>query len=399
MKKLLPYMLGLVFFIVPLFPGFITLTSVSVPGVSLLPPDATLALLALCAVIGVVALTLLIATPGARSPILLPLVLWVGAALLAAVLGFDPLGGLLFVAIAAAGIVWHSAIVRWYAQPHVARAIFAALLSSGTLASIAAIAMVIVRVPSDQYTIGHGRAIGTFILPGELAGYLIVFLPISFAIWSEARGQAMRLLAGTALAVGALAFVLTFSRAGWMGMAAAVAFYAYVRNRAQRRYAPLIVLVGLAAVLVVFNAHHDPSENYTRLSIWQAGIEIVRRFPLTGVGPLDFARIYPLVRLPDGDARAFHAHSVLLTTFAETGIVGLSAMLFAWWRFAAAMAGRLREAPARNAVLAIAIAAGLFGTWVQGLIDTVSIVIFGLWMPVMALGLSAASDGFGAEEA
>jgi len=120
---------------------------------------------------------------------------------------------------------------------------------------------------------------------------------------------------------------------------------------------------------------------------------MVRRFPLTGVGPFNFARIYPLVRLPDGDASAFHAHSFLLTFFAEMGIVGLSAVLFAWWRFVVVLRRSMSDVPATNALLALAIAAGLFGTWVQGLIDTVSVVIFGLWLPSMALALACARHG------
>ncbi|MBV9408526.1 MAG: hypothetical protein JO164_06860, partial [Candidatus Eremiobacteraeota bacterium] len=39
------------------------------------------------------------------------------------------------------------------------------------------------------------------------------------------------------------------------------------------------------------------------------------------------------------------------------------------------------------------LAAGLLGTWVQGLIDTSSVVIFGLWLPVMAIALVSAGDG------
>jgi O-antigen ligase len=180
-----------------------------------------------------------------------------------------------------------------------------------------------------------------------------------------------------------------------MGLAAAIAFYAFATGTVRRRYAPLILLAGLIAVLAVFNAHHNPAENYTRLSIWQTGIEIARRFPLTGVGPFNFARIYPLVRLPDGDPQAFHAHSFLLTTFAETGIAGVLAALAAWWRFIVDLRERLRTAPAGHAAIALAVAAGLVGTWVQGLIDTVSVVIFGLWLPSMALALAAASDGLG----
>jgi O-antigen ligase len=115
------------------------------------------------------------------------------------------------------------------------------------------------------------------------------------------------------------------------------------------------------------------------------------------VGPFDFARIYPLVRLPDGDLTAFHAHSFLLTIFAELGIVGLIAVLWAWWRFAQALREELRTARPAHAMLAMAVAAGLVGTWVQGVIDTVSVVIFGLWLPSMALALAVAVHGLGEE--
>ena len=380
---------------IPFFPPFITLTAVTIPGVSLVPRWFAIALLALMAVVALYTIVTLLIPPREAPPTMWPLLGWLGAALLSSALGFDPRDGLLFIAIFGLALVWHLAILRYYRAPGVSRAIFASYLISGALASLAAIVMILTRLPASQYAIGHGRAIGTFILPGELAGYLIIFLPIAFAVARVSSDRRMRALAWFALVIGALAFVLTFSRAGWMGLAAAIAFYLFVGSHVRRRYAPLILLGGLAAVLVVFNAHHNPSENYTRLSIWQAGIEIVRRFPLTGVGPFDFARIYPLVRLPDGDAAAFHAHSFLLTIFAETGLIGLLAVLFAWWRFAVELVKRLRGASPANATIALAVAAGLVGTWVQGLIDTVSVVIFGLWLPSMALALVTATDGLG----
>jgi O-antigen ligase len=381
--------------VIPFFPPFITLTAVAVPGVSLVPRWFAVGLLAMMACIAIYAIVTLLVPPRETPPTMWPLLGWLGSALLAAALGFDPRGGLLFIAIFGLGLVWHLAILRYYRAPGVPRAIFISYLASGALASFAAIVMVATRLPASQFSIGRGRAIGTFILPGELAGYLIVFLPIAFAVARGSQDRRLRMLAWVALGVGAVAFVMTYSRAGWMGMAAAIAFYLFVGGHVRRRYAPLILLGGLAAVLVAFNAHHDPSENYTRLSIWQAGIEIARRFPLTGVGPFDFARIYPLVRLPDGDAAAFHAHSFLLTIFAETGLVGLLAVLFAWWRFAVELVRRLRNASPANAAIALAVTAGLVGTWVQGLIDTVSVVIFGLWLPSMALALVTATDGLG----
>jgi putative inorganic carbon (HCO3(-)) transporter len=394
-KKLLPAVFAITYFVVPLFPPFITLTAVTIPGVSLVPAWVAIALLIVMTLIAIYATVLLLQRPWERPPTMIPLLLWFAAIVVAGLLGFDPSAGMLFNGIFGLGVIWHLTLMRYYREPGVARAIYWSYLLSGALASLAAIVMVVARVPANQYAIGHGRAVGTFILPGELAGYLIIFLPVAYAIARIARDRALRTLAWCALAAGAAAFVLTFSRAGWMGLAAAIAFYAILSGRVRRRYAPLFLLAGLAAVLVVFNAHHNPAENYTRLSIWQAGIEIARRFPLTGVGPFDFARIYPFVRLPDGDAQAFHAHSFLLTIFAETGLVGLVAALAAWWQFGVAFRERFRLARPEHATLALAITAGLVGTWVQGLIDTVSVVIFGLWLPSMALALVAASDGLG----
>jgi O-antigen ligase len=388
----MPVALGLIFAIVPLFPSFIALTAVDYPGISLLSRNATLLILALCAVLAIYALLALATSSRKTQPLLAPLLSVVGAGVLAGAAGFDPRAGLLFTGIGGLGVVWSCAVVRFYTQRYAAITIFAAFLVSGVLASVLAIAMVLGRFPASLYAIAHGRATGTFILPGELAGYLIVLLPIAWTLTSIARSRALRVVAWTACAFGFIAIALTYSRAGWMGLAAAFAFLFAVRTRRAATAAVLIV-GGIVAVLLLFNAHHDPSEDYTRLSIWQAAVQVADRFPLTGVGPFNFSRLYPLVRAPDADATAFHAHSLYLTFLVEFGIVGLSAVGWTIWRFAIELRRRIGRAAPPQALLATGIAAGLVGVAVQGLIDTVSVVIFGLWMPMMGLALAAADRG------
>ena len=63
------------------------------------------------------------------------------------------------------------------------------------------------------------------------------------------------------------------------------------------------------------------------------------------------------------------------------------------WRFAVELRRRVVAAPGPAAFLALSVAAGLVGVAVQGLIDTVSVVIFGLWFATMALALAAAKGG------
>jgi putative inorganic carbon (HCO3(-)) transporter len=199
----------------------------------------------------------------------------------------------------------------------------------------------------------------------------------------------LRALSFGVLAVGAVALAMTFSRAGWLGCAAAVAVLVAARRR-NPAISAAVIAAGALAIALLFNAHHDPSEDYTRLSIWPAAIAIIDRFPLFGVGPFDFSRLYAIVRAPDADATAFHAHSLYLTFFAELGLAGAVALAWTVVRFVGELSRRLQAATPSAALLACAVAAGLAGVAVQGLIDTVSVVIFGLWMPTMGLALAAA---------
>jgi O-antigen ligase len=391
MRRLMPAALGLVYAMLPLFPSFIALTRVAFPGLSLIPRSVSIGVMLVCALLALYALAMLIRYPAAHGqPLLFPLLAVFGAGVLAGLLGFDPRAGVLFTFIGGLGIVWHCAIVRFYDDRGAAATMLAAYLISGAIASALAIGMIVTRTPVAQYALQHGRATGTFILPGELAGYLIVLVPIAYAVARVTPAVWLRAAAWTSLALGLIALYLTFSRAGWMGFAAAVAFLLALRTRYGARAAALVVVLGVVAVLVLFNAHHDPSEDYTRLSIWQAALQIIDRFPLTGVGPFNFSQLYAAVRAPDADATAFHAHSLYLTFFAEFGLLGVGSVIWLMWRFSVELRRRLAHASSAQALLATSVAAGLVGVAVQGLIDTVSVVIFGLWMPTLGLALAAA---------
>lgn len=390
----LPMVLATVYAMVPLFPAFIKFAGVEIPGVVLLPTRLTLVVLGLMALFAAYGSVTLLVAPRTTSPLTRPLLIWLCAALLGAAAGFDPLGGLLFLVIFGMGLVWHLGLYRYYTLPGLARAITWSIALSTGVASAIAIVMLLLHRPVLQYEIANGRAVGTFILPGELAGYLLIMLPTLLGIAAVTRQRALRIAACSAFLIGTLAFILTFSRTGFV--AGGCALGAFILMRAGSRALPWAVGIAVAAfvaVLLIFNAHHDPSENYTRLSIWHAAIGIINRFPLTGVGPFQFARLYAVVRAPDGDAVAFHAHSVYLTLFAETGILGLAAFAWVWLRFAQLMRAALEQARPTAALLACAICAGLVGTLVQGLIDTVSVVIFALWVPTMAFALLAARHG------
>jgi O-antigen ligase/tetratricopeptide (TPR) repeat protein len=386
-ERVIAASLGVSFAVIPLLPALIALTGAPIPGLVVLPKAAVVALLALAGVLCATWIVALLSSPRARIPALAAVAALPAAELLATLLGVAPRESLFFALAAAGGVVWFAAVARFARSERAMESTLGAYLASGAAAALVAVAMVVAKTPSMLYTIGHGRATGTFVLPGELAAYLIVYVPVAAAV--ARSSPRLRAVAVAGLAVAALAFVATFSRGGFVGMAAAIAALVVLRRRRRgARYAVAILAASAVAVALIFNAHHDPSENFTRIAIWETALNVIARFPLTGAGPLGFAHLYPELRLPGGEPLAYHAHSIVLTVAAESGLVGVAALLAGWYRFAVALRrGFVAEAP--SARITIAIAAGLIGTWVQGLIDTSTVVLLALWFPFMGLAIAS----------
>ena len=74
----------------------------------------------------------------------------------------------------------YSCLVR--APSEFRRALFTTFLLTGTLVSLLALLMVALRRPALLYAMVHGRATATFIVPGELAGYLLLLIPTALGV-------------------------------------------------------------------------------------------------------------------------------------------------------------------------------------------------------------------------
>ena len=386
--------LGLGFLLMPLYPTFILLSPLQLAGVSIVPRPMVFVVLAVLVAIALVLLVDVVRSRAPLPPTVRGLAIFVGAMTLAALFGFDPIAGLLAAVILLMGTIGHAAILAHYGDAGTARTIFTGFLWGGSIVSLLASAMALVRIPADLYVIGHGRAIGTFLAPNECAGFLLMFVPIAFGIALIAHERALRVLGFAGAGLGLIALVLTFSRAGWIGFVAGAGYAIYVMRRSWLPlYIALALVLAVSGSALLRETHHNPSEDFTRIAAWKAGIGAVERFPLSGVGPMSFWRVYPLVRPPDGEPAAFHPHNVLLSIAAESGLVGLASFLFAWLRFGRALRSALATATPQARYLALAVTTGLVATWVQGMVDMVTVVVLGLWLPFMAVALAAARCG------
>ena len=139
-----------------------------------------------------------------------------------------------------------------------------------------------------QQRIQSGRVFSTFIYPNALAGYLFLCLPV-FICAIKVSGKNRRWIWILSTAAAAYALYLTF-------------------------YGEELV--------------KNVSETFNRrLEIWQAGFNMIKDFPIKGVGTYNFAALYSKYKI-DIAEEVQTAHNNFLQIFAEQGVVGFLAFCF-----------------------------------------------------------------------
>lgn len=188
--------------------------------------------------------------------------------------------------------------------------------------------------------------------PNQLAGALMLLLPLLLGCAVGAFQAGKRTLAALLILAAlpaAASLILTQSRAGWMGFAAALltlaAALVWLRSSPRTRKAlalaaalGLIVVVAAAAVALprvltqgdsgaTVSAADDTALTLeARVEIWSRALYALQDFPFTGVGLGAFRRVvnilYPLFLVPP-DADIAHSHNMFLQVGVDVGLIGL----------------------------------------------------------------------------
>jgi O-antigen ligase len=170
-----------------------------------------------------------------------------------------------------------------------------------------------------------------------------------------------------------VALALTFTRSAWVGACVGVGLLLLLRDLRLLLILPVVValFIWVAPAAVTDRAYStfnlkDPT-NRDRLAMMQAGAAIVKRYPLTGVGPNVVHEVYPTYRQPGAvEQTPPHLHNVPLQIAAERGVPALGIWL---WFVAATALGLWRRfrtdrprylAAAGLGALAAMLAAGFF---------------------------------------
>jgi hypothetical protein len=158
-----------------------------------------------------------------------------------------------------------------------------------------------------------------------------VVMPLSLMLllkwWHERKWW--QLVSGS---LATIALLLTFTRSVWIGwIAAAVTVVMLSRARLAFYALPFAILLltfmpmpMFARLVSMFDTKQE--SNFDRIRMLEAGVEIIRDFPVLGVGPANVKEIYSIYRKVDAPrARPPHLHNNIIQLWAERGILGLGA--------------------------------------------------------------------------
>jgi O-antigen ligase/tetratricopeptide (TPR) repeat protein len=265
----------------------------------------------------------------------------------------EPYSGLatlgLVVGCAAAGTL----IARLGRDPRAVRAVLLTIVVAAALVSAKGIAE---YAEALSALIPEHRVFATFNNPDFLAGYLLLVLPLSLSLFASSRETPWRIILGVCALLQASCLLLTGSRAGVallpVALAAWLALAALTRSARGmgRLIGAAIALCLVGAVLAsgptasrilgnrtvragsrgsvvqaaqVSSAVQGHSAEFRRYT-WQGAWRMVAASPALGSGIGSFEVAYPRRAVT---AFTSHAHNALLQVAAETGIVGVMALI------------------------------------------------------------------------
>jgi O-antigen ligase len=187
-------------------------------------------------------------------------------------------------------------------------------------------------------------------------------------------GTSGRLWAAFVMPALLVALSLTLTRGAWVGVAVGVALLLLSKDFRLLALIPIVIVTAILLApdaiwnrfMSIFDARDLTSRD--RIAMLEAGTEIVKDYPLTGVGPDQIERVYPRYRVPDAVKPTNpHLHNVPMQIAAERGLPALAAWL---WFVVSACTGLLQLVrKARNKSLAAAALGGMAAMLAAGMTE------------------------------
>ncbi len=180
-----------------------------------------------------------------------------------------------------------------------------------------------------------GRVFSTLGNPNNFAEFLTMFMPFAFAYAINIKDKRIKAFALLLMALPVGSLLMTYSRSGWMAFAVSAIVFILL---AKRKWVPAFIILCICAIpllpqsiwarILTIGNINDSSSSY-RIDIWTACLDMLKDYPVTGIGlgPGAFAKIYPDYSCARA-VTAAHSHMQFLEILIETGIIGLISFLW-----------------------------------------------------------------------
>ena len=196
-----------------------------------------------------------------------------------------------------------------------------------------------------------------------LSGLLLAVALVFLVLWIHDIRNPW-LAGGTAIVT--LTLLLTFTRSAWIGWLVGAGILLVSRRPRMLIFAaPALIFFITFMPLPLFGrlvSSFDvrQSSNLDRIRMIQAGVEMIKDYPLLGVGPANVKEVYPLYRKHDAPRfRIPHLHNNLVQLWAERGVLAVAAYILFLALFLRECARAWNGPAARFAEIGVAVAFGL----------------------------------------
>ncbi|MEK7162197.1 MAG: O-antigen ligase family protein [Patescibacteria group bacterium] len=216
------------------------------------------------------------------------------------------------------------------------------------------------------------RAVSFFIHPNFYALWSAPLLALLIPdVFSSLKSKLVNLKSILWL-FGAIGLLLSLSRAGWLGLGAAVLVYLIVAtDKKIRKLAGVIVIILVIVIVSIPNLRwrftlplYGEKSAVSRLSLWNTGWKAIYESPILGLGLTGFSQNWEKLNTDPGltDTHNF-PHNIFLDLWVETGLLGLLSFIGLLWVFIKTGVKNRRD------IFKLGVALFLITIIFQGLID------------------------------
>jgi putative inorganic carbon (hco3(-)) transporter len=172
--------------------------------------------------------------------------------------------------------------------------------------------------------------------PNDVALFLVPLIAIAGSVVLYSREYWQRVAGAAFLVIASVATLLSFSRGGYLALAAVALGLALSHRLRWRLLAAAVVAGAILVVIPPINHRLAVEIDFSngsntlvgRFELWRVSLQMLQHHILFGAGLSGFAQTIAPFWNPTHIDRFIYPHNIVLTFWSETGLLGLGA--FAW---------------------------------------------------------------------